>query len=68
MDFNGAKFGELLRSVREEKIWSQEELAEKMGVSFATINRLEQGHHDPSFKTQSKFKQMCKAEGIKFEN
>ena len=64
----GEKFGEMLQYVRGEKIWSQEELAEKMNVSFATINRLEKGHHVPSFKTLSKFKQMCKAEGITFED
>ena len=68
MDFNSEKFGEMLQYVRGEKIWSQEELAEKMNVSFATINRLEKGHHVPSFKTLSKFKQMCKAEGITFED
>lgn len=68
MDFNSEKFGEMLQYVRGEKIWSQEELAEKMNVSFATINRLEKGHHVPSFKTLSKFKQMCKTEGITFED
>ncbi len=59
MDFN-----KKLQYVRSELILSQEELAERMGVSFATVNRLEQGHHAPSFKTQSKFNAMCKKEGI----
>lgn len=69
MDFsNGESFGKKLQYVRSEKIWSQEELAEKMNVSFATINRLEKGHHEPSFKTLSKFRQMCKDEGITFKD
>jgi len=61
---NEMKFCEKLLKVRAEKIMSQEQLAEKMGVSFATINRLEKDYHEPSFKTLSKFNLMCRSEQI----
>jgi putative transcriptional regulator len=37
-----------LVELREEKGWSQGELAEKLGVSRQTINALERGKYDPS--------------------
>ena len=38
-------FGERLRRVREQRGWSQHELARRVGVSFMTIYRLETGRH-----------------------
>jgi putative transcriptional regulator len=37
-----------LKVLRAERNWSQNELAERLGVSRQTINALETGKYDPS--------------------
>jgi putative transcriptional regulator len=37
-----------LRVLRAERGWSQEDLADKLGVSRQTVNALETGRYDPS--------------------
>jgi len=37
-----------LRELREERGWSQGQLAELLGVSRQTVNALETGRYDPS--------------------
>lgn len=37
-----------LRVLRAELGWSQQELAERLGVSRQTVNALETGRYDPS--------------------
>ena len=39
---------EELRQLRQQQGWSQEDLARKIGVSFATVNRWENGKTKPS--------------------
>lgn len=46
---------------------SQTEFAKKLGVSYATINRWENGHHKPVFNDQRKIAKLCKKYGIKLE-
>ncbi len=41
-------YRELLREVRRQPSISQEDLARELGVSFATINRWENGQSKPS--------------------
>lgn len=36
-----------LRTLRGEKEWSQEELAQRLGVSRQTVNAIENGKYDP---------------------
>jgi len=36
-----------IRSMRTERSWSQEELAEKVGVSRQTVNAIENDKYDP---------------------
>ena len=40
-----ATFGERLKLLREERGWSQRELAERSGVPYFTIYRCERGTH-----------------------
>ncbi len=42
-----ASFGDTVRELRLGLGMTQTELAVKIGVSFATINRMENGHHCP---------------------
>lgn len=38
----------ILRTLREDRGWSQSKLAEEVGVSRQTINAIETGRFDPS--------------------
>ena len=38
------RFGTVVRAVRQRRGWRQQDLAEKAGVSQATVSRIERGH------------------------
>lgn len=42
------QFGKHLRKLREEKGWTQEELADKAGMHFTYIGQIERGTRNPS--------------------
>ena len=48
------KFGQLLRQLREDNNWTQEDLAGELGVDRAYISQLERGIKNPSLKTMAK--------------
>ena len=50
---------EELKKLRQQQGWSQEELARNLGVSFATVNRWENGKTKPSRLAQEKIKQVA---------
>jgi len=52
-------FPETVKEVRRQLALSQEELAHALGVSFATVNRWENGKTVPSKLTQRQFEQFC---------
>lgn len=58
------KFCEELKAVRDILHISQEQLAREIGVSFATINRLEKDKTLPSYATLQAFEAFCKKNGI----
>lgn len=60
-------YSKFIKNIRNKLLASQEELAEMLGVSFATVNRWERGHHEPSIKQKRKIRDLCKANGIKSE-
>ncbi|MCU0710353.1 MAG: helix-turn-helix transcriptional regulator [Pirellula sp.] len=49
-----------LAELRDEKGWSQGDLAEKLGVSRQTINALERGKYDPSLPLAFKIARLFK--------
>lgn len=49
-----------LLQLREEKGWSQGDLAEKLGVSRQTVNALERGKYDPSLPLAFKIARLFK--------
>jgi putative transcriptional regulator len=53
-------FPETVKEVRRQLGLSQEELAHALGVSFATVNRWENGKTEPSKLAQRQFEQFCK--------
>ena len=50
---------EELKKLRQQKGWSQEDLARNLGVSFATVNRWENGKTKPSRLAQEKIEQVA---------
>lgn len=53
------EFGQKIKLVRNVLNLSQENLAKELNVSFATINRLENGKTLPSYKTIKNFGVFC---------
>lgn len=57
-------FSEKVKYVRTELKLSQEDLARELGVSFATINRWENGSYNPSRLAKKAFDDFCKENNI----
>lgn len=57
-------YSKLLKNIRDKKLLTQEELAKELGVSFATVNRIEGNLHMPSFATRRKIHKYCELNGI----
>ena len=57
----------MIKKYRETVLCTQEELAKKIGVSFASVNRWEQGLFEPTMKSKRKLRELFKEAGIKEE-
>lgn len=57
----------MVKELREKLLLSQTELAKKLGVSYATVNRWENGHHEPTFKDRRRIVALCKKYGISID-
>jgi putative transcriptional regulator len=57
-------YQKLVKEIRKKLIITQEELAVILGVSFASINRWENGKHEPTIKIRRKIVEICKANNI----
>lgn len=57
----------IIKAIRAKMFITQTELAEKIDVSFASVNRWEQGHHEPTMKAKRKLTQICREIGIDME-
>lgn len=55
------KFGKHLRKLREERGWTQEDLADKAGMHFTYIGQIERGLRNPSLVN---LERLAKALGI----
>ena len=60
-------YSKVSKELREKLILSQAELAELLGVSFASVNRWEMGHHEPTIKSKRKIIALCKKHKIKID-
>ena len=54
------KFPALVKNVRAQLKYSQEDLARELGVSFATVNRWENGHTEPSKMARTVITAFCR--------
>ena len=57
-------YPEMLKKYREKVLLTQTELAEKLGVSFASVNRWENGQFEPTMKTKRKLKKLFIEAGV----
>lgn len=57
-------YRKMIISLRNKLIMSQEDFAEYLGVSFASVNRWEKGHHEPTIRFKKRIVQLCKENGI----
>lgn len=60
MTIESETFSERVKKVRSQLNLSQEDLAHAIGVSFATVNRWENGKTSPSKLARRQFDQFCK--------
>ena len=61
-------FPATVKMVREKMNMSQEDLARALNVSFATINRWENGKTHPNNLTKQVFVSFCKKNGISIKD
>lgn len=59
---------EIIKSIRQHLQMTQTELAAKLGVSYATVNRWEQGHCTPSRIAMNALRGLCEESGIKYSD
>jgi DNA-binding transcriptional regulator YiaG len=57
-------FSGIVKEIRRQLGLSQEELAHALGVSFATVNRWENGRTAPSKLALRQFEQFCLGKNI----
>ncbi len=57
-------YSNAIKTLRKELKLSQMEMAEELEVSFATINRWENGHHEPTIKAKRKLDSLLKKHNI----
>ncbi len=58
------EFGDAVRYARKQCGYSQEQLARKLNVSFATVNRWESGKSSPRPIAEKAFLKLCKIKKI----
>lgn len=49
-------YADAIKELRNKMLLSQEEFAKVLGVSFASINRWENGKHEPTIKIKRKLR------------
>lgn len=59
MTIESETFSERVKKVRSQLYMSQEDIAHAIGVSFATVNRWENGKSSPSKLAQKSFDNFC---------
>lgn len=61
MDYD---YKHLIITLRNKLVMSQMEFADYLGVSFASVNRWEQGHFKPITKVKRRIIELCKENDI----
>lgn len=64
---NEMDYAKAVKELREKMLISQADLAKKLGVSFASVNRWENERYEPSLKAKRKLRTLFTRYGIKLE-
>lgn len=56
-----------IRKLRSKLNLSQQDLAKMLGVAFTSVNRWENGHHEPTIIAKEKLKELFKIHNIELE-
>lgn len=59
--------GNIIYAIRETLGISQEEMAGLLGISFATVNRWENGRSKPNKMAQLRLYDLCREKGVELE-
>lgn len=62
------EWGKAIKRLRNKLLLTQEELAEVVGVSFASINRYENNQHEPTMKVKRILKVLFDENDIELED
>lgn len=57
-------YPKLLKEYREKMFMSQEDLAQKLGISYVTVNRWENGKFEPTIKMKKKLNRLFEKTGL----
>ena len=60
-------YPQLIKTLRGKLLITQTELAEMLGCTFASVNRWERGHHEPTIKMKRKIVDLCRKNKIKVD-
>ncbi len=60
-------YAEAIKLLRKRLLFTQTELAQKVGVAFISINRWENGHCEPTMKFKRKLAPLFREYGIEVE-
>ncbi len=58
------ELGRMIKEIRLHSFFSQEEFAQVLGVSYATVNRWENGKTKPNIKAMKRLYEFCQNEEI----
>ena len=58
-------YSKVIKELRSKMTLSQVEFAQLLGVSFASVNRLETGKHEPTIKIKRKIKALMREYDVK---
>ncbi|MFA5485739.1 MAG: helix-turn-helix transcriptional regulator [Bacilli bacterium] len=61
------KYRDMIIALRNKLIITQEELAKMLDVSYVSVNRWENGRHEPTIKLKRKLFELCKENGIEVD-
>ncbi len=57
-------YQKIVIELRNKLVISQTELADMLGVSFASVNRWEKGHYEPTIKMKRKILKLCEKNDV----
>ena len=60
-------WSKIMKDLRNKLLLSQTEMASLLGISFASVNRYENGKHAPTIKVKRRIKDLCLENKIDIE-